>query len=120
MESALRKVLPDCITGRILIQTSLSTGEPELHFRSIPQDISTHSRVLLLDPQMSSGGPALMACRVLRDYGVQEERIVFVTYFAGSKGLRRLIRVFPALTIVVARIGEDMEERWLEGRYLGC
>lgn len=120
MESALYQVLPDCLTGRLLIQTSHRTGEPELHFRYISEDIASHSRVLVLDPQMSSGGAALMAVRVLIDHGVREERIVFVTYFAGRRGLGRLMSVFPQITIVVARVGEDLEERWVEAKYLGC
>ena len=120
MEPALHRVLPDCLTGRILIQTSHQTGEPELHYRYLPENISSHSRVLVLDPQMSSGGAALMAVRVLVDHGVKEERIVFVTYFAGRRGLRRLMSVFPQMTLVVARVGEDLEERWIEAKYLGC
>lgn len=120
LEPALRRVLPDCITGRMLIQTNHRTGEPELHFNYLPRDIEQHSRVLLLDPQMSSGGAALMAVKVLVDHGVKEEKIVFVTYFAGRNGLGRLMAVFPNINVVVCRIGKDLEERWLEAKYLGC
>lgn len=120
MEAALRRVLPDCLTGRLLIQSNVRTNEPELHFRYLPNDIGDHSRVLVLDPQMSSGGAALMAVRVLLDHGVREERIVFVTYFAGKKGLARLISVYPQITIVVCRMGEDFNDRWIEEKYLGC
>ena len=91
MENGLHLVIPDCQTGRMLMQTSTNTGEPELHFLTLSDDISIHSRVLLLDPQMSSGSAALMAVRILRDHGVEEERIVFVTYFAGRKGLARYV-----------------------------
>jgi uridine kinase len=69
---------------------------------------------------MSSGGAALMAVRVLIDHGVPEERIVFVTYFAGKIGLNRLCRAFPDVKVVVGRLVDDHEERWLEKRYFGC
>lgn len=120
LEPALRRVLPDCVTGRILIQSSYRTGEPELHYLKLSPDIEEHSRVMLLDPQMSSGGAALMAVRVLVDHGVAEERIVFVTYFAGKNGLSRLMAVFPNMVVVVCRIGEEIQERWIETKYLGC
>ena len=119
MEGALRRTLPSCLTGRLLIQTNYRTGEPELHFRYLPQTIASHSQVLLLDPQMSSGGAALMAVRVLVDHGVKEESIVFVTWFAGENGIRRLTAVFPGIRIVVGRIGRDLETRWAEAKYLG-
>lgn len=120
LETALKRVIPDCRTGRILIQSNVRTGEPELHFYSLIDDISEHQCVMLLDPQMSAGGAALMAVRVLLDHGVAEERIVFVTYMAGQTGLNRLMSVYPDIKVVVCRIVGDLEARWVEEKYLGC
>ena len=119
-EVGLKRVIPDCRLGRLLIQTNFRTGEPELHFFRIAEDISTHKCVIVLDPQMSSGGAALMAVRVLLDHGVREDRIVFVTYMAGKMGLNRLMSVYPEIRVVVCRIVGDLESRWVEERYLGC
>jgi uridine kinase len=119
-ETGLKRVLPDCRTGRLLIQSNIRTGEPELHYLKLPDNIETHDSVLLLDPQMSSGGAALMAVQVLVDHGVPEEKIVFVTYFAGKLGLNRLTKVFPEVKVVVCSIVADFEERWIEKRYFGC
>jgi uridine kinase len=120
LETGLRRVIPECKSGRVLIQTNYRTGEPELHYLHLPTDIASHASVLLLDPQMSSGGAALMAVRVLVDHGVPEERVVFVTYFAGRMGVNRLTNVFPKVKVVVCRIIEDFQERWIEKRYFGC
>ncbi|KAK4985508.1 Uridine kinase [Elasticomyces elasticus] len=120
LETGLHRTLPSCLTGRILIQTSHRTGEPELHYLKLPQDIATHDKVLLLDPQMSSGGAALMAVRVLVDHGVQENRICFVCYMAGQMGLNRVMSVFPEIQVVVVRVVNDVHTRWVEERYLGC
>jgi len=120
LETGLRRVIPECKSGRVLIQTNYRTGEPELHYLHLPTDIASHAGVLLLDPQMSSGGAALMAVRVLVDHGVPEERVVFVTYFAGRMGVNRLTNVFPKVKVVVCRIVEDFQERWIEKRYFGC
>jgi uridine kinase len=83
-------------------------------------DMSEHAMLLLLDSQMSTGGAALMAVRVLVDHGVPEDRIVFVTYMAGRVGVNRLLSVFPEMRVVMFRMGDDMENRWVEARYLGC
>ncbi|KAG0652880.1 Uridine-cytidine kinase 1 [Hyphodiscus hymeniophilus] len=120
LETGLKRVIPDCLTGRVLVQSNIRTGEPELHYLKLPQHIEKHDGVLLLDPQMSSGGAALMAVQVLVDHGVQEDRIVFVTYFAGRMGLNRLTKVFPEVKVVVCEIVADFEERWIERRYFGC
>lgn len=120
LETGLKRVIPDCRTGRMLIQTNFRTGEPELHFYKLADDVSQHQCVFLLDVQMSSGGAALMAVRVLLDHGVPEDRIVFVTYMAGKNGLNRLMSVYPEIRVVVCRIVGDLESRWVESRYLGC
>ncbi|MCJ1239487.1 Uridine kinase [Varicellaria rhodocarpa] len=119
-EIGLKRAIPDCVTGRLLIQTNYRTGEPELHYQKLPGNISSHDSVILLDPQMSSGGAALMAVKVLVDHGVPEEKIIFVTYFAGKMGMNRLLRVFPNMKVVVCKVVEDYEERWIEQKYFGC
>ncbi|KAL8927342.1 MAG: hypothetical protein Q9172_001421 [Xanthocarpia lactea] len=120
LEIGLKRVIPDCKMGRLLIQSNYRTGEPELHYAHLPEDVASHSSVLLLDPQMSSGGAALMTVRVLVDHGVQASRIVFVTFSAGKMGLNRLLKVFPDVRVVVCTIVEDYHERWVEKRYFGC
>nr|OQO24906.1 hypothetical protein B0A51_04765 [Rachicladosporium sp. CCFEE 5018] len=114
LETGLKRVIPDCRTGRMLIQTNFRTGEPELHYYSLSPDIAQHTGVMLLDPQMSSGGAALMAVKVLLDHGVHEDRIVFVTCTAGNQGLRRLMSVFPDIKVIVSRMVDDLETRWVE------
>ncbi|KPI39150.1 Uridine kinase [Cyphellophora attinorum] len=120
LEPGLRRTIPDCLTGRMLIQSNLRTAEPELHYLKLFPDIEKHKTVLLLDSQMSSGGAALMAVKVLVDHGVAEEKIVFVTCLAGKRGLKRLLSVFPKIQVVAANMGDEYEKRWIEERYFGC
>jgi uridine kinase len=104
----------------VLIQTNAQNEEPELHYLKLPEGIEKHATVMLLDPQMSTGGAALMAVRVLIDHGVEEHKIVFVTCAAGKIGLKRLSTVYPKVKVIVGRIEEEKEPRWMERRYFGC
>ena len=119
-ETALKRVIPDCKTGRMLVQSNVRTGEPELHYLKLPTDIKSHESVLLMDAQMSSGGSALMAVQVLLDHGVEQDRIVLVTYTAGRMGLHRLTMVFPEISVILCSMVPDIEERWVEKRYFRC
>ncbi|KAL7629727.1 Uridine kinase [Parahypoxylon ruwenzoriense] len=119
-EASLRRVIPDGRTGRLLIQSNVRTGEPELHYLKLPKDINTHDSVLLLDTQMSSGGSALMAVQVLVDHGVPQNRIIFATYSAGYVGVYRLMKVFPGISVVIGNMVSDFEDRWVEKRYFRC
>lgn len=120
LETGMKRTIPDCLTGRLLIQSNYRTGEPQLHYLKLFPDIATHETVLLLDSQMSSGGAALMAVRILVDHGVEERKIVFVTFLAGRIGVKRLMSVFPDINVVAGNLADDHEERWIEKRYFGC
>ncbi|KAK2730242.1 uridine kinase [Colletotrichum kahawae] len=119
-ETALKRVVPDMRTGRVLIQSNVRTGEPELHYLKLPDDIDEHEAVLLIDTQMASGGSALMAVQVLVDHGVAQEKIVLACYAAGKLGVHRLAKVFPGITIVLCNMLADIEDRWVEKRYFRC
>jgi uridine kinase len=114
----LKRVVPDAKIGRILIQSNARTGEPELHFLNLPSTLHEHS-ILVLDPQIASGASALMTITILKDHCVKEGNIVFVTYLASIGGLRRLSKVFPEVRIVVGRMQDAFEQRWIDERYFG-
>ncbi|KAI5848240.1 uridine kinase family-domain-containing protein [Tricharina praecox] len=118
LEVGLKRVVPDAKIGRILIQSNARTGEPELHYLKLPPTLHQHS-VLVLDPQIASGAAALMTITVLKDHGVKEENIVFVTYLGSVAGLRRMSKVFPKVRIVIGRIQDAFEQRWIDERYFG-
>ncbi|TLS27630.1 hypothetical protein PpBr36_04624 [Pyricularia pennisetigena] len=120
LEVGLKRVIPDCKTGHIVIESNVRTGEPELKYQKLPRDIQSHGSVLLLDCHMSSGGSALMAVQVLLDHGVAQDRIVLATYSAGRMGLHRLTTVFPDITVVACKLVQDIEERWIEKKYFRC
>ena len=120
LERGLKRTIPDCLTGRLLIQSDYRTGEPQLHFLKLFPDIASHETVLLLDSQMSSGGAALMSVRILLDHGVEEKKIVFVTCLAGRIGVKRLTTVYPQISVITGNVADDHEDRWIEKRYFGC
>ena len=118
-ETGLKRVVPDCQMGRILVQSNIRTGEPELHHLNLPWCVA-EKHVLVLDPQIATGAAALMSVQVLKDHGVKENRIIFLTYMASPVGLRRLNAVFPDVKIVVAGIEEGWAKRWVDDVYYGC
>merc|ERR1719489_299214 len=83
MEQALCEVCKDVTIGKILIQTNLDTGEPELHYTRLPKDIQDQY-IFLLDATVATGAAAMMAIRVLLDHDVPEEKNLFVLFANGT------------------------------------
>ncbi|WP_422755732.1 uracil phosphoribosyltransferase [Micromonospora sp. WMMD708] len=107
MESELRAMLPQTRIGKILIQRDRTTKLPHLHYAALPPDIAT-SQVLLLDPMLATGGTALAALALLREYGVFEEDVVFVTLLSSPEGISAVHAHHPRVRIVTSAIEERL------------
>eukprot|EP01136_Pigoraptor_vietnamica_P036722 Opistho-1_new@103689 len=111
MEMALRDVSKDVRIGKILIQTDEETGEPQLHYCSLPKNMK-NSHVMLMDATIASGAAALMAIRVLLDHEVPEENIFFTSLLAAPQGIHTLAYAFPKVKIIVSHVDDSVNEQY--------
>ena len=109
MEAELRAVLPGLRIGKILIQRDRTTKLPHLYYRALPADIADR-HVLLLDPMLATGGTAVAAIELLRELGVPEEHIVFVTFITVPEGIAAVCDRFPGVRIVTSAVEERLNE----------
>uniref|UniRef100_A0A3Q2YSC7 Uridine-cytidine kinase n=1 Tax=Hippocampus comes TaxID=109280 RepID=A0A3Q2YSC7_HIPCM len=108
MEPALRAVCKDVRIGKILIQTNLDSGEPELHYLRLPKDIS-EDHVILMDSTVSTGAAAMMAVRVLLDHEVQEEKILLVSLLMAELGVHSVAYAFPKVKIITTGVDKRVD-----------
>ncbi|KAI8584185.1 hypothetical protein K450DRAFT_218553 [Umbelopsis ramanniana AG] len=115
METGLMRVLQDVKIGKLLIQTDPRSGEPQLHYCKLPQNVNKYN-ILLMDATVGTGAASLMAIRVLRDHDVPEENIIFLTFLAAPAGLHVLANAFPKVKIVTSMVDPVLspETLWIE------
>lgn len=111
MESALTEVCKDIRVGKILIQTSSQTDEPELYYLRLPEDIKEY-RVILMDATVATGAAAMMAIRVLLDHEVPEENISLVSLLMAESGVHTIAYAFPSVQIVTTAVDPEINERF--------
>jgi len=122
LEQGLRRVIGDIRVGSLLVQTDLKTGEPLLLHVMLPNCIRQRHRakdayVFVLDAQVGTAATAFMAIRVLLDHGVQQSRIIFVSFVVAlAGGLSALRRSFPDVHIVTGAVDGVLAERRLRLR----
>ncbi|MBU0666912.1 MAG: uracil phosphoribosyltransferase [Nanoarchaeota archaeon] len=110
MEKSLLDLWKTTILGKILVQRDEETLEPKFFFSKIPKDISKR-HVFLLDPMLATGGSAGMAIKLLKEQGVLEEKIIFVTLISCPEGINRLRREYPNINIITACIDEGLNDK---------
>ena len=108
MEKPLRRVCPNISIGKLLIQTSPDTHEPNLHYCQLPADVPENT-VLLMDSSLSTGAGMVMAIHVLKDHGVPEDQIIVCTLIATKLGLDVVCKAFPGVRVVVSEIDSRIE-----------
>ncbi|NXI25284.1 UCKL1 protein, partial [Sterrhoptilus dennistouni] len=135
MEQALTAVCKDIRLGKILIQTNLDTGEPELHYLRLPKEIS-EDYVILMDSTVSTGAAAMMAVRVLlvrgwavgwdplglaglshlpvppQDHDVQEDRIFLLSLLMAEMGVHSVAYAFPRVHIITTAVDKRVNEEF--------
>uniref|UniRef100_A0A6Q2ZA29 Uridine-cytidine kinase n=1 Tax=Esox lucius TaxID=8010 RepID=A0A6Q2ZA29_ESOLU len=109
MEPSLRAVCKDVRIGKILIQTNLDSGEPELHYLRLPRDIS-EDHVILMDSTVSTGAAAMMAVRVLLDHEVPEENIALVSLLMAELGVHSVAYAFPRVKIITTAVDKTVDD----------
>ncbi|KAK7863873.1 hypothetical protein R5R35_007207 [Gryllus longicercus] len=111
MEQAVCDVCKDIRIGKILIQTNLSTGEPELYYLRLPKDIKDY-KVILMDATVATGAAAMMAVRVLLDHDVPEENILLVSLLMAESGVHSIAYAFPGVRIVTTALDPEINEKF--------
>lgn len=127
MEKALRSIIHDIAIGKILIQTNEKSGEPTLHYIKLPKNINEF-QVILCDATLGTGAASMMAIRVLIEFGVLEQHIVFVCLIGAPQGVSNIMRCYPKVRIVCSMVDKGLNERFhiLPGignfgrSYFGC
>ncbi|XP_046994792.1 uridine-cytidine kinase-like 1 isoform X1 [Schistocerca americana] len=111
MEQAVCDVCKDIRIGKILIQTNLNTGEPELYYLRLPKDIKDY-KVILMDATVATGAAAMMAIRVLLDHDVPEENILLVSLLMAESGVHSIAYAFPHVRIVTSALDKEINEKF--------
>ncbi|XP_066250007.1 uridine-cytidine kinase-like 1 [Euwallacea similis] len=111
MEQAVCDVCKDIRIGKILIQTNLQTGEPELYYLRLPKDIKDY-KVILMDATVATGAAAMMAIRVLLDHDVAESNILLVSLLMAESGVRSIAYAFPKIQIVTTAIDPEINDKF--------
>lgn len=110
LQEAVRRVVPDAKTAKILIQRDEETAEPVLMYSKLPPGIETLN-VLLCDPMLATGGSANTAIDVLLKAGVPEDRITFANVVSCPEGLRRLAKNVPKVRVVTCAIDAGLDDK---------
>jgi uracil phosphoribosyltransferase len=94
--------------GFIGLYRNEETLEPVEYYVKLPQDIAERD-VILLDPMLATGNSTAAAVAKVKQAGAESIRLIAI--IAAPEGIQRLHAEHPDVTIVVAAIDRELNER---------
>jgi uracil phosphoribosyltransferase len=94
--------------GFIGLYRNEETLEPVQYYVKLPQDIAERD-VILLDPMLATGNSTAAAVATVKEAGADSIRLIAI--IAAPEGIQRLQSEHPDVTIVVAALDRELNER---------
>jgi uracil phosphoribosyltransferase len=94
--------------GFIGLYRNEDTLEPVEYYVKLPQDIARRD-VILLDPMLATGNSTAAAVSTVKEAGASSIRLI--SLLAAPEGIERLHSEHPDVTIVVAAVDRELNER---------
>lgn len=101
---------PDANLSKILIQRDEITAEPEFKYMKLTPTLSSGAYVIITEPMIATGGTLKMAIDLLKNKGVEEEKIIIASLCAAPEGLAVLYKHFPKIKVAVIALDEKLNE----------
>jgi len=107
MVEGIWNLIPHTEVWHIGLLRDVQTLEPVEYYNRLPVS-PTVDVCLILDPMLATGGSAVAAVDILKNWGAR--RIKFVGVIAASEGVRCLTKAHPDVPLYLAAVDEQLNE----------
>jgi uracil phosphoribosyltransferase len=107
MAEAVLDLLPGAQVWHLGLYRDHETLRPVTYYNKLPP-VPTIDRALVLDPMLASGGSAIAAIEILKNWGMK--RIQFLGLIAAPEGVEALRKAHPDVPIYLAAIDDHLNE----------
>ena len=105
------EIYPNISIGKVLIQRNERTADPIYYYHKLPTDIKKAKRVFLVDPMLATGGSASATIKLINESGVPNENITFINLVSCDRGIQRILKDHPGITIITAVVDPVLNEK---------
>lgn len=102
---------PSAIINKILVQRDEETAEPIFSYMKLSSTIVECDKLIITEPMIATGGTLGLVIGLLKEKGVQEDKIVIASICAAPEGLTYLKEQYPQVKIVTIVIDKCLNEK---------
>lgn len=110
MLSPFLKFFEKASVGFLGLRRDEKTAIANLYYKNFPK-IKHTDDVILLDPMIATGGTGLQAIKILKESGVAEDKIIFVSIICSKEGVNRIKKEYPSVNIIYVAQDEKLTDK---------
>ena len=104
----IKNLIPSTAIGYIGVQRNEETADPEYYYENLP-DLK-NKNVFILEPMLATGGSLAFAIEKIKEFN--PKNIIALTVICAPEGLERIKKDHPEITLVTAKIDQNLNENW--------
>ncbi len=108
MAEAILDVLPTVPVWHIGIYRDAATLDPVIYYKN-PPTASDIDIAMVMDPMLATGGSAVAAVNILKEYWGASQ-IIFLGIIGAPEGVQTLLSIHPDVTIYLAALDSHLNE----------
>ena len=107
MMTGFLNVLPDAQEAHIGLSRNAVSKQSQQYLTKIPT--FKGQKLFILDPMLATGNSAIKAVEILKEHGIAEENLVFVSLIAAPEGVQNFQGSFPKIPIFTASLDVGLD-----------
>jgi uracil phosphoribosyltransferase len=101
-------LLPQAQVYHLGLARCHQTFQPKVYYDNLPPQAPAHTKALVLDPMLATGGSALAALQRLVTAGVTPANITLLCVLASPQGVHTIAKALPNVTLLCAALDETL------------
>ena len=106
---AFIEYFPDAGIGCVGMRRDEKTAIAKLYYQNIPK-LTGNEQIIMLDPMIATGGSSIATLTILKDLGINPNRVLFVAIIAAQEGVDAVKQAFSDITILVTAIDKELNK----------
>ena len=101
---------PDATVGVVGLKRDEKTSVAHWYYENLPPLTGTE-QIIILDPMIATGGTGIEILKKLKEHGVSQDQILFVSIVCAPEGLEAIRSEFPDIAIITVSVDDHLNDK---------
>lgn len=110
MLPAFLQYFPGAAIAVVGLKRDEKTAIAHRYYQNFPP-LNKNQQIIILDPMIATGGTGVATLELLKEKGIEQKQILFVSIVSAPEGLTAIKSKFPDITIITAATDEKLNDK---------